>query len=105
MAGAASKQSAMDGANTTSEAKTATEQIDQGFVILETNYKLYAYTGILKICWLCCSHTQLIRLYRFTASNCRVEFICAAAISIQEHGDRSYHKRQYSKCVDEGHHS
>ncbi|CAO0799024.1 unnamed protein product [Mucor circinelloides] len=44
LAGAASKQSAMDGANTTSEAKTATEQIDQGFVILETNYKLYAYT-------------------------------------------------------------
>ncbi|KAK4519876.1 serine/threonine protein kinase [Mucor velutinosus] len=44
LAGAASKPSTTDGATNTAEAKTATEQIDQGFVILETNYKLYAYT-------------------------------------------------------------
>ncbi|CAO3623032.1 unnamed protein product [Mucor fragilis] len=44
LAGAASKLSTTDGAADTTEAKAATEQIDQGFVILETNYKLYAYT-------------------------------------------------------------
>ncbi|GAN07103.1 transcription factor TFIIH complex subunit Tfb2 [Mucor ambiguus] len=44
LAGAASKLSTTDGTVNTTEAKTATEQIDQGFVILETNYKLYAYT-------------------------------------------------------------
>ncbi|KAF1804660.1 transcription factor TFIIH complex subunit Tfb2 [Mucor lusitanicus] len=44
LAGAASKLSTTDGAADATEAKTATEQIDQGFVILETNYKLYAYT-------------------------------------------------------------
>lgn len=28
---------------------TDTENVDQGFIILETNYKLYAYTGAFYI--------------------------------------------------------
>lgn len=28
---------------------TDTENVDQGFIILETNYKLYAYTGTFYI--------------------------------------------------------
>ncbi|KAG2190170.1 hypothetical protein INT46_003644 [Mucor plumbeus] len=44
LAGAASKHNAGGGVDTALETKSTTEQIDQGFVILETNYKLYAYT-------------------------------------------------------------
>lgn len=74
--------STTDGAADATEAKTATEQIDQGFVILETNYKLYAYTGILDLLDMLSPYRQLMCLYRFTTSNCRIKFVCATAISI-----------------------
>lgn len=45
LASATIKQNHSAGQPTTEVKASDTEQIDQGFVILETNYKLYAYTG------------------------------------------------------------
>ncbi|KAI8637144.1 RNA polymerase II transcription factor B subunit 2 [Parasitella parasitica] len=44
LAGATSNSNANDGPDTKLDTKASAEQVDQGFVILETNYKLYAYT-------------------------------------------------------------
>jgi transcription initiation factor TFIIH subunit 4 len=45
LASATIKQNHGAGQPSTETKPSDTEQIDQGFVILETNYKLYAYTG------------------------------------------------------------
>ncbi|CEP07666.1 hypothetical protein [Parasitella parasitica] len=44
LAGVTTKSNANEGPDTTLDLKASAEQVDQGFVILETNYKLYAYT-------------------------------------------------------------
>lgn len=46
LAGATALHQSNNGAEAShTESTTNTEQVEQGFVILETNYKLYAYTG------------------------------------------------------------
>lgn len=62
--------------NTESGVSTDSEAIDQGFVILETNYKVYAYTGKKRVTDVeIPNNTYRTFVYRFTFTNCCFEFI------------------------------
>lgn len=106
IAGLGSKQLAAADMNKT---MTEEEESNQGFVILETNYRVYAYTGtsrfryqptfdfFVKRCKACFANHACKK--RFTFTNCSFKPFCPITIQILQHGYRRDYQRQRQKRI------
>lgn len=65
------------------------DESDQGFVILETNYRVYAYTG-MRITTTHITNTD-VTLCRIAFTNRCTQSICATPITISKHGCRCHY--------------
>jgi hypothetical protein len=84
-----------------------------GFLILETNYRVYAYTGWYMRQTACSArpktYAKTISLVsvsaRLPSSNCCPEFVYTTQVTVSEHGVWSHYTRERSKCVFEWNYS